>query len=70
MRLWLVCKADFYTKGVSAAIKGQVLSGHSTDIVGQVLGPSVCVCVGGGYRCVHACVHVVYRADLYTVLGL
>ena len=39
-----------------------------TDIVGQVLGPSVCaVC---GYRCMHACLHVVYRADLYTVVGL
>ena len=26
-----------------------------TDIVGQVLGPSLC----GGYRCLHACVRVV-----------
>ena len=34
-----------------------------TDIVGQVLGPSVCVCVCG-YRCVHACMHV----DWYTEL--
>ena len=32
-------------------------------VVGKVL--CVCVCV-----CLHACVCVVYRADLYTVLGL
>ena len=36
-----------------------------TDIVGQVFGPSVC-----GYRCLHAGVHVVYKADVYTVLDL
>ena len=40
-----------------------------TDIVCQVLGPSMCVSVCR-YRCVHACVCVVYRAELYTVLEL
>ena len=34
------------------------------NIVTQVLGHRLCVCV---CRCLHACVHVVYRADLYTV---
>ena len=36
--------------------------------MGQVLGPidSVCVCLCG---CLHACVCVVYSADLYTVFG-
>ena len=36
-----------------------------TDIVVDKV---LCVCVCGG--CLHACVCVVYRADLYTVLGL
>ena len=42
----------------------------TTDIVvGKVLCVCVlvCVCVS---ECLHACVCVVYRADLYTVLGL
>ena len=33
-----------------------------TDIV---VGKLLCVC-----ECLHACVYVVYRADLYTILGL
>ena len=39
-----------------------------TDIVvGKVLCVCVCVCV---CECLHACVCVLYRADLYTLLGL
>ena len=41
-----------------------------TDIVvGKVLCVCVCVCVCL-CECLHACVCVVYRANLYTVLGL
>ena len=40
--------------------------GLKADIVGQVLGPRLCVCV---HRCLHSCVRVVYRADLYTIFG-
>ena len=32
-----------------------------------VVGKGLCVCV---CVCLHACVCVVYRADLYTILGL
>ena len=51
----VVYRADLYT-----------VLWPKADIVGQVHGPRLCVCV---CRCLHACMRVVYRADLYTLFG-
>ena len=51
----VVYRADLYT-----------LFRPKADIVVQVLGPRLCVCV---CRCLHACIRVLYRTDLYTIFG-